>query len=821
MSHCSRIARAALAVAVLPLALPLSAQQPGAPAAPAGSIATRTAGFEKRDGFLSVYLDDKTGKVYLEIPRDSLRLLHFVNQATGLGSNPVGIDRGGGQMDNLARFERLADRVLLVYENTKYRSSGTGDHARTVRESFPPSVVAALPLVAEEGGRLLVDATDFALRDWLDIAGALQQANEGAYLVARDRSGVYKASTRAFPDNTEIDVSLAFVAQGRPGNIVSQVAPDGRAVALRVHHSFVRLPDDGFRPREADPRVGFFGVRFKDYARPLQQGLDVTWISKHRLERVNPNDTRSPLRKPITYYVDRGIPEPVRTASLEGARFWVEAFDRAGLVGGFRVELLPEGVDPMDARYNVVQWVNRNERGWSIGGSVGDPRTGEIVKAMARMDSHRARTDYNLYAGLMGADAAAADTAFVLARVRQVTAHEIGHTLGLAHNYIASTNERMSVMDYPPPRVRLDAQGRIDIARAYATGPGAFDVWSIHWGYGAFPPATEADSLRAIMAEGLRNGYLFLSDADARPEFASDPRVSLWDDAATPEEFLKHQADVRRVAMRQFGLRNIRAGEPVATLQERFAPVYFMHRFALNGVSKAVGGMEYHHAISGDGQQATRPVPAARQRAALALLIGALAPAELAIPDSVVTLLGPRPFGYEGSVELFRSRTFPAFDEFGAARTLAQMVVDGALQSWRAGRLAQQSARDATQLSLPEVIDNLVDATWNAPAPAGPRKFVQLQRVTQRTVMERVLTLAADLNAGSGVRAIADYKLGTMRTVAESRARAAGVGADRGGTAAHWQAIAADIARWQERRELPPLTRPLAPPPGDPFGLEP
>ena len=759
--------------------------------------------------------------MYLEIPRDSLRLLHFVNQATGLGSNPVGVDRGGGQMDNLARFERLADRVLLVYENTKYRSSGASDHARTVRESFPPSVVAALPLVAEEGGRLLVDATDFALRDWLDIAGTLQQANEGTYLVARDRSGIFKPNSRAFPDNTELDVSLAFVAQGRAGNIVSQVAPDGRAVALRVHHSFVRLPDDGFRPRVADPRIGFFGVRFKDFARPIQSGLDVTWISKHRIERVSPGDSRTAVRKPITYYIDRGMPEPIRTASLEGARFWVEAFDRAGLVGGFKVELMPEGADPMDARYNVVQWVNRNERGWSIGGSVGDPRTGEIVKAMARMDSHRARTDYNLYAGLMGAEPAAADTAFVLARVRQVTAHEIGHTLGLAHNYIASTYERGSVMDYPPPRVRLDAQGRIDISKAYATGPGPFDVWAIRWGYGVYPAATEADTLRTIVAEGLRNGFLFLSDADARPEFASDPRVSLWDDAATPEEFLRHQADVRRVAMRQFGLRNIREGEPVATLQERFVPVYFMHRFALNSVSKAVGGMEYANAVSGDGQQATRPVPAARQRAALALLLGALAPAELAIPDSVVTLLGPRPFGYDGSVELFRSRTLPAFDEFGAARTLAQMVVDGALQPWRAGRLMQQSARDAGQLSLPELIDQLVDATWNTSAPAGPRKLLQLQRVTQRTVMERVLTLAADQTASSGVRAVADYKLGALRTVAAARARAAGLGTDRGGSAAHWQAIAADIARWLEHRELPPLTRPLAAPPGDPFGIDP
>ncbi|HEX4935117.1 MAG TPA: zinc-dependent metalloprotease, partial [Gemmatimonadaceae bacterium] len=385
-------------------------------------------------------------------------------------------------------------------------------------------------------------------------------------------------------------------SSGRPGNIVSQILPDPRAMTLRQHLSLVQLPSPDYRPRALDPRVGYFGITFKDYAQPIQRPLQQRWISRHRLERVNPADPASPIKDPIVYYVDRGIPEPVRTATLEGAKFWEEAFDRAGLKGGFRAELLPEGADPMDVRYNVVQWVNRNERGWSIGGALGDPRTGEMLKGMARLDSHRARTDYNLYAGLMGAAEAAADTAFVLARVRQVTSHEIGHTLGLSHNYIASTYERGSVMDYPPPRVRLGANGEIDIAKAYDRGPGPYDVWAIHWGYGIFPPASERDSLEAIVRDGLRRGFLYLSDNDARPEFASDPRVNLWDDAATPAEFLGHQMAVRRVAIDRFGLRNIRPGDPVTLLQERFAPVYFMHRFAVNSLAKTVGGVEYANA---------------------------------------------------------------------------------------------------------------------------------------------------------------------------------------------------------------------------------
>ncbi len=806
--------RPSLSLSALALASSVAtAQQPAPPpSAPATSIATKVTGLEKHDGFIPAYVDGKTGKLLLEIPRDSMRALFFVTQATGLGSNPVGIDRGANGGAQVVRFDRSGDRVLVVFENWDFRSSDRANaaHQRTVSEAFPPSTVAGLPLLAEEGGRLLVDATDLAYRDWNDVAGTLARSQQGTYAVARDRSAIDRARTRGYPENTEIDVALTYaLSTGRPGNIVSQILPDPRAMTLRQHLSLVQLPTPDYRPRALDPRVGYFGITFKDYAQPIQRPLQQRWIARHRLERVNPADPASPIKDPIVYYVDRGIPEPVRTATLEGAKFWEEAFDRAGLKGGFRAELLPEGVDPMDVRYNVVQWVNRNERGWSIGGALSDPRTGEMLKGMARLDSHRARTDYNLYAGLMGAAEAAADTAFVLARVRQVTAHEIGHTLGLSHNYIASTYERGSLMDYPPPRVRLDANGAIDIAKAYDRGPGAYDVWAIHWGYGIFPPATERDSLDAIVRDGLRRGFLYLSDNDARPEFASDPRVNLWDDAATPAEFLGHQMAVRRVAIDRFGLRNIRPGDPVALLQERFAPVYFMHRFALNSLSKAIGGMEYANAVAGDAQQATRPVPAAEQREALRQLLRALAPAELAIPDSVVTLMAPGASSVTPTVELFGARTRPAFDELGAARTLAQMIVDMVLQRERAARLVQQGIRPG-QLTLGEVIDALLRQAF-APAPAGPAKAAALQRVTQRAVVDRLIGLAADDDAAPEARAMADYKL---------RALAARLAAPAGNdvAAAHAQSLRGDITRWLERSELPKPTPALVAPPGDPFG---
>jgi hypothetical protein len=769
-----------------------------APAASLPTIGEYTRPLEKREGFLPLYWDAGRGRLLVEVARPGEDFLYLTSLATGLGDlrSGIGLDRGTPGDELLARFERVGPRLLLVARNPRFRATAGGpDLERSVEESFPTSTLGSLEVLAEEEGRTLADATPLFLSDAMDVRRQLREADQGAFTLDRERSRIHLARTRGFPDNTEVEAALTFVSE-QPGPRLRQHAPDARALTLRQHHSFVRLPDGGYRPREFDPRIGLFAISFHDFSRPFHEDPVRRYAMRHRLLKRDPQASLSEPVKPIVYYLDRAVPEPYRTAFKEGAGWWNAVFEKAGFKNAFRVEDMPEGMDPMDARYHVIQWFHRTSGGSSVGPSFVDPRTGEIIKAAVRMDSHRSLANFDLYAALLpalGKDASALDSeaeSIMMARRRQHAAHEVGHTLGFAHNFAAAFDGRASVMAYPAPLITL-VDGGIDLSRAYAPGPGEYDALAVRWAYTEFPPGQEQQGLEAIVAEMRARGLRFTSNPD---EGAASPMAegSVWVNGGDAVEALADALEVRRLLVERFDERAIAKGEPVWLLQRRFAAAYLYHRQALIAAVKAVGGMEFRYALRGDPGEPTRLVEAARQRRALELALDSIEPASLAVPERVLAVLAPRPFGYPPDEHALQAPGQAAFDQLSAARSLASGALRLLLMPPRAARVAAFAARDRALPSLEEVIGRIVDRTW----PPGAGAHPALRRVVQRAAVDELIELAAHKEATPEARAAAEWGL---RRLAATAARPAASVSD----AAHRRLVRADIERFLERREAP------------------
>jgi hypothetical protein len=811
------------------------------------TFAQTTRGLQKLDGYFPLYYDAEQGRLLLEIPRFDTEFLYQVSLPTGVGSNPLGLDRGQLGDTHVVRFERAGPKVLMVESNYRFRAL-TEDAAerRAVDESFARSVLWGFKVEATEGARVLVDATQFFMRDAHGVADRLRESNQGSYRLDDSRSALYMPHTKAFPKNTEVEATLTFAGEGATGTLVRETVPSPQSLTVREHHSLVELPDKNYTPRRLDPRVGVFAVEFYDYASPFTEALEKRWIVRHRLQKRDPSAAVSEPVKPIVYYVDSGAPEPIRSALVEGASWWAAAFEAAGFRNAFQVRVLPEGADPMDARYNMINWVHRSSRGWSYGSSITDPRTGEIIKGNVTLGSLRIRQDYLIGTGLipvfergargtgapwsecelgMSSDLDELDALdptidagrMSLARIRQLAAHETGHTLGLAHNFAASTYGRASVMDYPAPLVEIK-DGKLDLSNAYAVGIGVYDKFAIRYAYTEFPRGTdEATALDKLVDEGVRAGMLFISDADARPPGAAHPLANLWDNGSDPVASLRHEMEVRRIAMRQFGLGNVPRGTPLSLLEAKLLPLYLHHRYQLQAAVKSIGGLYYTYAVKTEG--GTSPtdvqqiVPAARQRDALAAVLDTLKVEELAVPPRILALLPPRAFGYEGGTqELFPKHTSPAFDPVAAATVSADLAVSALLEPHRAARLMQYHSLDASNPDFKDVAGELVTRTWRASAPRDPY-HAAIQRAVQSLVVERLMDLAADAEASTQVRAVATELLRSLY-LGETANTTGDEATDTHLRATH-EEIERFLARPAEprRRTPPPQT-----PPGDPIG---
>lgn len=766
------------------------------------TIATKVAGLEKRDGFVPLYWDAAGGKLWIEISRFGQEFLYLTSLPAGVGSNDIGLDRGQLGPGRVVRWERSGPRVMLVQGNTRYRALSNDEAERkAVRDSFAESVLWGFDIAAEEDGRVLVDATNFYLRDVHGVAETLARSRQGQWRVDATRCAFYLDRTRNFPRNTEVEATITLTG-GPAGEWLRTVSPAGDSVTVREHHSFIELPGPGFEPRPFDPRAGYITTSYMDFATPVSEPITKRVANRHRLAKGGH----------ITYYLDRGAPEPIRTALLEGARWWNQAFEAAGYPNGFRVELLPEDADPMDVRYNVIQWVHRSTRGWSYGASVTDPRTGEILKGHVTLGSLRVRQDFLIAEAFLapyeeGAPLNRALMQMSLDRLRQLSAHEVGHTLGLQHNYIASAQRQASVMDYPHPYIKLGANGVPDLSEAYAKGIGEWDKVSIAWGYGLNTPAGR----ERLLQEARGRGLTFLSDQDARPLGSAHPQVHLWDNGANAVDELNRFMGLRAKALERFGEKNIRPGMPMALLEDVLVPLYLSHRYQLEAAAKTIGGRVYSYALRGDGQTPVQPVPPEEQRRALDAVLACLKPAALALPERILQLIPPRPTGYPGTRELFSGHTGPTFDPLAAAEAAADLAAQLLLNGERAARLVEHHARDAKQPSLEEVLEKLDAATWRAPRAAGMEG--EIQRRVEMVLLRRMMDLAADDRTSARVRTAAWNRLGLLKSLGPE-------GSMDEVQRAHRKLAIRLIEGFEKDPKAPSLPRVAEAPPGMPIGCE-
>ncbi|WP_299620282.1 zinc-dependent metalloprotease [uncultured Tenacibaculum sp.] len=669
---------------------------------------------KRNEGFIPFYYNEKTDEIFLEITKLDTEILYVNALSEGVGSNDIGLDRGQLGSGVVVKFKKAGNKLLLIQPNQNFRAvTDNIEEKQSVKEAFAKSVLHGFKIVEEKNNRYLINATSFFVRDAHEVANRLASNNQGNYRLDKSKSAFYIDRTKAFPKNVEFDVMLTFSGKPKGYNIRS-VTPNASLVTVHQHHSFVELPDDKYKPRVYDPRCGSWQMTYLDYATPVDQSIRKRFIYRHRLEKKNPKAKISEAVEPIIYYLDRGTPEPVRSALLEGGRWWNQAFEAIGYKNAFQLKMLPEDADPLDVRYNVIQWVHRSTRGWSYGGNISDPRTGEILKGHVSLGSLRIRQDFLIAQALQAPYANGnIDDKFALemalARIRQLSAHEIGHTLGFAHNFAASTNNRSSVMDYPHPQLQLK-NGKVDFSNAYDDKIGAWDKITVAYAYQDFPNQ-EKEGLAKILKEASDKGLRFISDADARPKGSAHAYAHLWDNGKSASEELNNVLAIRKKAIEDFSADNIKTNEPYSVLEDVFVPLYFFHRYQTDATSKLIGGLDYTYAVKGQKDVIVERIKGATERQALKALLKTIDVKEIAIPKRLLKLFPPRAYGYGRTRESFKSKTGVAFDPYGAVQTNVAFTLSYLLHPERVNRVIQHYSIDNSQLSLQEILDKLIEVS--------------------------------------------------------------------------------------------------------------
>ena len=711
-------------------------------------------------GYFNFKYEEATDKIYLEVKQLNEEFLYISSLSSGIGSNDIGLDRGQLGATRLVKFMKAGNKLLLVQPNQKYRAiTDNALERKSIEQAFAKSVLFGFKIVEFKEGKYIIDFTPFLLQDTHGVVNRLKNAKEGVYKLDLSKSALSLERTKAFPKNVEFEALLTFKGDPKGRNIRS-VTPTASLVSVVQHHSFIELPDGNYKPRVFDVRSGAIATSYLDYATPVHEQIRKRYIIRHRLEKKDPSATISEAKEPIIYYLDPGTPEPIRSALLDGARWWNQAYEAIGFKDAFQVKMLPEGADLLDCRYNVIQWVHRSTRGWSYGASVVDPRTGEIIKGHVSLGSLRVRQDFLIAQALMNKPFAEGDNNYqpmlemALARLRQLGAHEIGHTLGFAHNFAASTNGRASVMDYPHPLVTVNGNN-IDLSNAYDTKIGAWDKVTVAYSYSEFDSNTnEKAELNNILDKARTDGLRFISDSDARPQGGAHVLAHLWDNGKTASEGLEDILRVRATAISNFSEDNIRKNEPYSVLEDVFVPLYFFHRYQTEAAVKVVGGLDYNYAVKGDGQFTTKAVDANTQRETLNVILKTIDAEVLAIPKSKLNLFPPRAFTYGRSRESFKGKTGVGFDALSVTSTASDMTLRLLLNPERANRLVQQKSLDNSQLSLDKVLQIIINQSFNKKYKNN--YLNEVQQMININVLKYIMNLAVNDAAYFQVNAIAN-----------------------------------------------------------------
>jgi len=732
-----------------------------------------TENFKTYNGFFNFYYDDSSDKIYLEISDLDKEFLYISSLSSGLGSNDIGLDRGQLGNERLVKFSKYGDKILLIQPNLRYRAVSENKlEKRSVEQAFAKSVIYGFKIAEQKDNKYIVDFTSFLMEDRHGVAKRLKNSKQGSYKVDKGKSAIELERTKAFPENVEFEALLTFSGDAK-GRLVSSVSPDPDRISVIQHHSFIKLPDGNYNPREFDVRSGAISISFMDYATPVYKPIVKRYITRHRLEKKDANSDYSEAKEPIVYYLDPGTPEPIKSALLEGASWWNQAYEAIGFKNAFQVKILPKDADPMDCRYNVIQWVHRSTRGWSYGSSVVDPRTGEIIKGHVSLGSLRIRQDFSIAQALLNKPYLEGDNhnpmlEMALARIRQLSAHEVGHTLGFVHNFAASTKDRASVMDYPHPLISIE-NNNINLDNAYDEGIGEWDKITVAYSYSDFSESIdENQTLNKILDDAYSSGLRFISDSDARAIGGAHSLGHLWDNGESASVGLEDIIKVRNKAITNFSEYNIQKNQPFSVLEDVFVPLYFLHRYQTEAAVKLIGGLEYNYATRGDNQTTVKEINYLDQKNALNSVLKTVNANFLSIPKSKISLFPPRAFGYPRSRESFKSMMGVGFDPISIASTASDMTFSLLLHPERMNRLILQKSLNSSSLGISEVFDRLISYTFKV---NNEDLYInEIQQTVNHKALEHLMNLVVSNNCLFQVKDAANKAIGSIEKLLLSKA---------------------------------------------------